>query len=188
MHPPPVAREKTFPAPGPRAFMGALKTKPAVKSHEVRGRAGAAMCIMSFVFLLALCGCDSGNNGASPTQTIRSGKHRLTMKYAPSGPVTGGGGFDFESLIWENEDGDFWRERKVITQQQFEMGTDKRRWVNQLHSFNPKTGNAIIKVAEGDAPKNSGTVNYVYSWREWNLLTNAEVRLIRVCSNPFEEY
>jgi hypothetical protein len=46
----------------------------------------------------------------------------------------------------------------------------------------------IIKVAEGDAPTNAKSVSYAYPWRKWNLLTNAEIRLIRVCTDPFERY
>jgi hypothetical protein len=111
------------------------------------------------------------------------------MKYLPADPVpVGRSGFDFDSLVWESKDGDTWRERAVITQQQFEAGTDRRRWVSELHSFDPSTGNAIIKVGEGDAPKDSIRVRSVYSWREWSLRTKGEVRFIRICKDPFEKY
>lgn len=100
----------------------------------------------------------------------------------------GGTGYDFDSLVWESKDGDAWREQAVITHQQFETGTDRRRWVSELHSFDPSTGNAIIKVGEGDAPKDSIRVRSVYSWREWSVRTNGEVRFIRICKDPFEKY
>jgi hypothetical protein len=28
----------------------------------------------------------------------------------------------------------------------------------------------------------------IYSWREWDLLASCEVRVLRVCEEPFEEY
>jgi len=49
-------------------------------------------------------------------------------------------------------------------------------------------GTAIIKIAEGDVPEGSPSIRYVYSWREWSLLTNGEIRLIRTCADPFEKY
>ena len=144
-----------------------------------------------FMLALCICGCDLGTGGGSPpTEVIRSGKHRLTMKYVPAGPIPGGGnGFDFHSLIWETENGDFWSNRVVITEQQFQAGSTRARWVSDLDSFDPKSGNAIIKVAEGNAPTNATnrSVHFIYSWREWNLLTNREVRFIKTCRDPFDK-
>ncbi len=147
------------------------------------------MRIAPLILLLVLCGCDQGSRGPGPTKTITNGKDRLTMRYVAREPMRGGGtGYDFNSLVWERKEGDTWRERAVITQQQFEAGADRRRWVSELHSFNPTTGNAIIKVAAGDAPRDSIRVRIVYSWREWNLCTNEEVGFIRICKDPFEKY
>jgi hypothetical protein len=145
------------------------------------------------ILLFILCVCDFGNTGTGLTRTIRSGKDRLTLKYVSTGPVPGAPagtiGSDFHSLVWESEEGDFWRERAVITKQQFEAGTNRERWVSALDSFDPKTGNAVIKVAESNVPTNiQGVVSIIYSWRKWNLLTNAEVQFIRVCRDPFEKY
>ena len=142
----------------------------------------ALLAIACFV----LCGCDfMSSRGPGPTTEISdsSGKHRLVMRY-----VAVDRGYDFDALIWRTKDGDGWKERLTITQDDFERGTERRRWVSEIRSFDPTTGHAIIKVAEGDAPKTATTVHYVYSWREWSLLTNAEVRLIRVCADPFEKF
>ena len=62
------------------------------------------------------------------------------------------------------------------------------RWAVERHSLDDAKGTAIIKVAEGDVPEGSLSIRYIYSWREWNLLTNGQVRLIRTCANPFEKY
>jgi hypothetical protein len=97
-------------------------------------------------------------------------------------------GYDFDSLIWRTQDGGVWKHRLIITQDDFERGSERQRWVSEIHSFDPGSGNAIIKVAEGDVPKAATTVHYIYSWREWNLLTNGEVRMIRVCADPGEKY
>jgi len=135
---------------------------------------------------LLLCGCDFMiSRGPSPTVEITdaSGQHRLMMRYVPSR-----GGHDFDALIWRTRESVGWKQRLIITRDDFESGSDHLRWVSEIHSFDPATGFAIIKVAEGDAPKMADTVNYVYSWREWSLLTNHEVRVIRICTDPFEKY
>ena len=46
----------------------------------------------------------------------------------------------------------------------------------------------MLKIAEGNAPENSVTISYIYSWREWDLTVNQEVKTIRVCSDPFEPF
>lgn len=134
---------------------------------------------------LILCSCGLGHSRVGEPQTIQSGKDRLTLRWAPSEIA---GGFDFDAVIWETKEGEMWKQRATMTQEEFELGTDRARWVDELHSFDPESGDAIIKVVEGDAPKGSDNVSYVYSWREWNILTNGQVRMIRVCEDPFEKY
>jgi hypothetical protein len=147
------------------------------------------MRVVCLILFVLACGCDFRSSGPGPNQTIRNGKDRLTLRFAPRGvPVPGGIGYDFHSLVWEREEGDFWRERTVISQEQFQAGTDRHRSVHELHSFDPTTGNAIIQIAEGNAPTNAGTVTMIYSWREWNLRTNGEIRFIRVCKEPFKKF
>ena len=79
-------------------------------------------------------------------------------------------------------------DRIVITAQDFQRGWDKRRWIADVHSLDATTGRAIIKVAEGNVPFAEGDVTYIYSWREWDLLKNNEVRRLRACDDPFEKY
>ena len=112
-----------------------------------------------------------------------SGKHRLMLRYEAAN-----GGYNFDALVWRTQDAGDWKQRLIITQDDFERGTDRRRWVSEIHSFDPATGNAIIKIAEGDVPNTDNEVHFIYSWREWSLLSNIEVRMIRVCADPFEKF
>jgi hypothetical protein len=75
----------------------------------------------------------------------------------------------------------------VITQTDFQTNSNRRRWISALHSFDPSTGRAVIKVSE-DVPLEKSFSRCVYSWREWDLLANREVRLFRVCHSPFEDF
>jgi len=115
--------------------------------------------------------------------TITSGQHRLTLQNE--------GGY-FRALIWSSEHGRDWEWRAVVTQAEFQHGSDKRRWVSSLHSLDAATGHAIIQIGENEVPFGEGiageVVRCVYSWREWDLLSNREVRLLRVCEDPHEKY
>jgi len=99
--------------------------------------------------------------------------------------------FDFHSLVWRTKAGTNWSDRLVITKADFEASGPRQRWVSDIYSFDPTTGNAVIMVAEDSPPQTNGTAiskTCVYSWREWNLTTNAEVRVLRICKEPFEPY
>jgi hypothetical protein len=96
--------------------------------------------------------------------------------------------FDFDSIVWRTNASGIWHDHIVISSAAFQAGSPRRRWVSQIHSLDAAKGTAIIKVAEGDLPEGSPSVRYIYSWREWSLLTNGEVRLIRTCADPFEKY
>jgi hypothetical protein len=86
--------------------------------------------------------------------------------------------YDFHSLVWDVNDGLTWQRKATITQADLEQdGT--RRWVSDLHSLDARYGSAFIKVAEGDW-------RVTYSWREWDLLSNKEIRMIKVCECPFD--
>ena len=76
----------------------------------------------------------------------------------------------------------------MITRQDFQRGSDRRRWIAGIHSFDPVSGHAIIKVAEGNVAFGESDVTYMYSWRERDLLRNQEVRRLRACDAPFEKY
>src|SRR6185503_21065913 len=95
--------------------------------------------------------------------TDESGRHRLTMRFA-----TEGKGGNFHSLIWAVSDGSRWSDHHVITRDAIQPTSRHRRWISDLHSFDPDAGRAIIQVAEGDVPEGSPRVHYTYSWREWD--------------------
>src|SRR2546428_11643677 len=97
-------------------------------------------------------------------------------------------GYDFHSLVWRTNTGTKWRDHLVISQSAFEAGRARERWISEIHSLDVAQGTAVIKVAEGDVPRGAPSIQYIYSWREWSLLTNAEVRFVRTCADPFEKY
>jgi len=74
----------------------------------------------------------------------------------------------------------------------FQRNSDRERWVCALDTFDPAAGRAIIKVCEMELPPDKagpgGFRRCIYSWREWDLLANCEVKMLRVCEEPFEEY
>ena len=58
-------------------------------------------------------------------------------------------------------------------------------------SFDPASGHAIIKVGEMGLPPYDAGPDFrrcIYSWQEWDLLVNSELRVVRVCEDSFEEY
>ncbi len=143
------------------------------------------------VLCLFLCGC-----GSKPvTQqevTDATGSNRLARidreRSSLLDSLQSRRSFDFDSLVWRTNAGGSWHDRVVISQAAFQAGSPRRRWVSQIHSLDATKGTAIIKVAEGDVPEGSPSIRFIYSWREWSLLTNGEVRLIRTCADPFEKY
>jgi hypothetical protein len=124
-------------------------------------------------------------DSATPEEFVSdpSGNHQLITRWTPSGD-----GFNFDSLLWRSRSGDTWEETLVVSREDFETGTDRRRWISGVHSFDPARGTAILRIAEGDAPRGAGHVHYTYSWREWDLRANCEHKFIRVCSSPHEDF
>lgn len=108
---------------------------------------------------------------AAETVEDAGGRARLHLYQVPVGKD----GADFHSLVWESFDGAEWSELGGISRASFESGTKVERWVSELGSIDPETWSAIIKVAEGDAPLGSPRINYVYSWRRWDLTKNTEL-------------
>lgn len=92
---------------------------------------------------------------------------------------------DFHSLVWETNDGKTWSQKKVIPKVDF---AEEESWVSDLNSFDSSTGRAILKVAEMSKPDETNSRKCIYSWREWDILKNKQVRMIRVCKDPFEPY
>ncbi len=93
----------------------------------------------------------------------------------------------FDSLVWQQKDGDEWVDHISITKDDFQRGSDNGRWVGDIHSFDPDTGVAILVVAEWK-DKGSGASSVVRSWREWDVKSNKGIRLIRVRQDPFEPF
>ena len=121
--------------------------------------------------------------------TDESGKHRLVLncvEVAHPEADKGSTFYDFYSLVWESMD-DNWTERRVISKADFEKGCERRRWVSKVHSMDA-AGRAVIQVGEEGTPSVTGEMRVIYSWREWDLAHNQEVRLIRVCRSPFEPF
>ena len=113
--------------------------------------------------------------------------HRLaifTIEIPPSP------GSNFHSLAWgfravQATSG--WVDQAVITREDFQRDTDRRRWVQTLDRFDLGTGYAIIQVGEGDVPRHERRPTHItYSWREWDIRNNRQVRLLRICDNPME--
>jgi hypothetical protein len=119
-----------------------------------------------------------------------TGNQQLVLRFIDvDRPVPGRGkGYDFYSLTWETKDGDKWAEKIVISRGDFEKGRQQRRWVSKLYSFDPGSGRAILQVAEEGLPDAVGSMRVTYSWRQWDVVKNEEIRVIRVCEDPFETF
>ena len=104
-----------------------------------------------------------------------SGSDRVRLVYEASADANG---FDFDSIVWEKHSGGQWHEHARITEEQFEADSDRSRWPSELDSFDASSGLVIAKIAEGDAPKDSGTIQYNYSWRRWDLTKNEEAEYL----------
>ena len=92
------------------------------------------------------------------------------------------------SLVWQRLESGRWADHVTITQNDFQRDNPQRRWVSSIHSFDPDSGTATLKIAEGNAPENSARVSYAYSWREWDIRNNREIKLLRICKDPFEPF
>jgi hypothetical protein len=117
-----------------------------------------------------------------------TGDHRLILQFieVPYPPPSAGRAFDFHSLVWEFKVQAAWEEVVAITASDFQSGNPRRRYISELHRLEPATGRAIIMVGEEGLPNSAGAVEMTYSWREWDLRTNTEVRLLQICTSPFE--
>jgi hypothetical protein len=96
----------------------------------------------------------------------------------------------YPSIIWRTNDGTAWRDKRVISPTAFQGAYFRTRCVCDIYSFDGAKGTAIIKVAEElpDAESTNGALPMVYSWREWNLVYNGEVKVLRICKDPYEPY
>ena len=97
-------------------------------------------------------------------------------------------GLDFHSLAWERRSLFRWQPHITLKQSDFDLPSKHPRWVSDIHSFDSLRGEAILKIAEGDAPDNAPRMNVNYSWRKWDLVHNRELDRLRECATPFEAF
>ena len=95
---------------------------------------------------------------------------------------------DFHSLRRAILRGDRWVDRVVLTKRDFQAGHPTDRFVSEIHSLDPESGAAIIKVGENDLPRGSRIIKCYYSWRKWNLEQNAEMAVLQRCKSPVDRY
>jgi hypothetical protein len=149
------------------------------------------MRIAILILCLLLCGCGS-KLVTQEEITDSTGSNRLARidreRFSLSDSLRNRQSFDFDSLVWRTNAGASWYNHVIVSQAAFQAGSLRMRWVSEIHSLDAARGTSIIKVAEGDAPEGSPSIHYIYSWREWSLITNGEVRTIRICADPFEKY
>ncbi len=147
--------------------------------------------LIYFLILLLVVGCNSRRKreGLNDVIADTTGKHELVLERTRA-EITPGQhfGHEFKSLVWRFKQAGEWKEKIRITHSDFQSGFNHRRGIVEVHDFDPASGIAIVKVAEADAPSEAKRTRFVYSWREWSLLTNAEIRLLRTCGDPFEKY
>ena len=111
-----------------------------------------------------------------------SGGHRLVMNFADvTKPEAKGKSYNFHSLVWEAASSGRWCHRLTITRASFARGPQQRRWIYKVHSFGACTGRAVIQVGEEGLPDEAGVMHVTYTWREWDLLHNIEVRTLQIC-------
>jgi hypothetical protein len=119
--------------------------------------------------------------------------NRLSLVFRPVGLLPSGTkDYNFDSLVWRTKTGRRWRNKVLITREAFQAGRSLDRWVSRIGAFDPTNGRAVIKVAEESSTARTNStgvwVDTLYSWREWDLPSNREIRVVRVCKDPFEEY
>jgi hypothetical protein len=142
------------------------------------------------LFGLLLAGCGSADPVVTTFDEVAGpdGTDRLVLRFVavPTDGEAAVEAFDFHSVAWEVRDGDAWTERAVITAADFQRGAGERRSVSALHSLDAARGLAVLQVGEEQPPDARGRVSVQYTWREWDLVHNREVRVLRVCQTPFE--
>jgi hypothetical protein len=111
------------------------------------------------------------------------GRERLRLYW-----VARGIGWDFHSLVWERRASFLWRPYITISESDFTLLNRHQRWVNEMHSFDPTRGAAVLMIAEGDAPGDAPRCTINYSWRLWDLINNREMSRLQECENPFAPY
>jgi|GEM_PF-2912934 len=150
-----------------------------------------AMLKAVLLVTVLICGCSPATHNDPFTQEVtdKQGTNRLVLNYTPVGlALFGSRRYEFKSLVWQTKTSSNWGDKIIISKAAFQGTGPKERWISRIDSFDPASGIATIRVAEADSPINSKNILYVYSWREWSLLTNGEIQLLRICTNPFEQF
>lgn len=167
------------------------------RSPEIASFVCGIMRAILLIIWLPLLGCDQGPQvGSLVTQkevVDATGANKLVLLYVveENRVFFNGIGYGFYSLAWKSKKGTNWVDEYVISQAGFQGSSTRSRWVSDIERLDVTNGTALIKVAEESPPVTKGartTVNVVYSWREWSMVTNGEVRTLRVCKDPFEKY
>lgn len=94
--------------------------------------------------------------------------------------------FDFHSLALYSRAGTGWLLKSSITRSAFQIDSKRNRWVSEIHSLDSIGEIATIMIGEKCPPDASGKIHVTYSWREWDLLKNREIRTLRICESPFD--
>jgi hypothetical protein len=155
------------------------------------GRWAALPTAVLLTFLL-LAGCCRESVQSSRSLVDATGTNQLVLnERVTSWLLRDREDKEFHSLVWRVKSGTNWMERAAISRADFQLGSPGNRWVSDIDSLDSSNGTAIIKVVEASLPISDGSgtiINYVYSWRQWNLPTNGEVCTLRFCKDRFEKY
>ena len=96
--------------------------------------------------------------------------------------------FNFHEILMQREEGDSWNNMIRITEKEIQKNNPTRRYISDIYSFDPNKKVAIVMIGEGDRPEGSGSINIVYSWREWDINKNVELSYFRKCKSPHEPF
>ena len=123
------------------------------------------------------------------TQVIvdEASEYRLVLEYVVvdiPDLENGGFGLDFHALHLQSSALEGWQNDLTISQDEFLAGSDCRRWIAKLHSFDPQNQTAILQTGTDGSPTGIGVVKYC--WCEWDLDRNCLIRNIKTCDNPFD--
>ncbi len=90
-------------------------------------------------------------------------------------------GFEFHELIWEKLDDNNWIRFKTINSTHLRTKNSERKWLLEIHSFDPVKGTAIVRVGEGDNTP-------IYSWYLLDIKNRCLVKKLQECTIAFEPY
>ena len=112
-----------------------------------------------------------------------SGSDRLRLLHESSED-----GYDeFHTLSWDSLTVTGWQSKAKLTAEEFQGSHLYDRWIADLHSLQPENGLAVILVAEENRKSDSSSIEYIYSWRLWNIVENSEVVRLKDCRTSCEQ-